>query len=89
MQYDVKIERHQVVQVALENKWGRRAAPYFDYFHRCGPGGDLAEVQVFYSDGGRLNSAAIINHAQRTQVPAGPGRELDDVLGWLSQPAHP
>lgn len=88
MEFDLTIERHQVVQAAQENGWGRRAAPHFDYLDRRVPGGALTEVQVFYSEYGVVNSAALIDHSQRTRVPAEPDNGLGDVLGWLSAPAH-
>ena len=90
LEYDLKIERHRVVQVAAQNDWARRAAPYFDYFDRRVPAGQITEVQVFYGEDGVVTSAGFIHHARRTQVAAGPDDLLGDVLDWLSGPGdHP
>lgn len=88
MDYDLKIERHQVIQAAAQNDWARRAAPNFDYFDRRLPVGQINEVQVFYSEDGVVTSAGFIDHARRTQTAAAPDDLLGTVLAWLSGAGH-
>ncbi|WP_156751365.1 hypothetical protein [Mycobacterium sp. 1245111.1] len=47
VEYDLKIQRHQVLKAAEEHGWSRRAAPNFDYFDRVAADQSVTEVQVF------------------------------------------
>ena len=84
VEYDLRIQRHQVVKVADENGWGRQASPNFDYFQRGGDYSSATEVQVFYFDNGNINSARIIDPTEHTSVAAARPNLLATVLSWLT-----
>lgn len=84
VEYNLTIQRHQVIKAGVDNGWVRCASPNFDLWTRAG-----AEVQVFYVDDGSVNSAQIVdNAAGNTTVASRPDGLVEQVVEWLTRPGR-